>query len=40
MIRSNLYDYSYAYALVKGTITVSNKAAGGAAINNTNIKVN
>ena len=38
-IRSNLCDYSDAYILVKGTITVSNMAAGGAAVNNTNKKV-
>ena len=36
MIRSNLCDYSFAYILVIGTITVPNKAAAGAAVNNTN----
>ena len=36
MIRSNLCDYSDAYILVKGAITVPNMAAAGAAINNTN----
>ena len=39
MIRSNLCDYSDAYILVKGTITVPNTAAAGAAVNNTNKKV-
>ena len=39
MIRSNLCDYSDAYILVKRTITVPNKAAAGAAVNNTNKKV-
>ena len=29
MLRSNLCDYSDAYILVKGTITVENKAAQG-----------
>ena len=38
MLRSNLCDYSDAYILVKGNITVSNTAAGAAA-NNTNKKV-
>ena len=37
--RSNLCDCSDAYILVKGTITVSNAAAAGAAVNNTNKKV-
>ena len=37
--RSNLCDCSYAYILVMGTITVSNAAAVGAAVNNTNKKV-
>ena len=36
MIRSGLFDYSYAYILVKGTITVPSTAAQGAAVNNTN----
>ena len=39
MIRSNLCDYSDIYILVKGTITVSNTAAAGAAVNKTNKKV-
>ena len=32
MIRSNLCDYSDAYILVKGTITVPNMAAAGATV--------
>ena len=39
MLRSSLYDYSDAYILVKGNITVNNTAADGAAANNTNKKV-
>ena len=39
MIRSNLCDYSDAYILFKGTITVPNMAAVGATVNNTNKKV-
>ena len=39
MKRSNLCDYSDAYILVKGTITVPKTAAPGAARNNTNKKV-
>ena len=39
MIRANLCNYSDAYILVKGTITVLNTAAAGAAVNNTNKKV-
>ena len=39
MLRSSLCDYSNAYILVKGTITVTNTAAGDAAANNTNKKV-
>ena len=39
MIRSNLCDYSNVYILVNGTVTVSNIAAPGAAVNNTNKKV-
>ena len=39
MIRSNLCDYSDAYVLVKGTITVPNTVAAGAIVNNTNKKV-
>ena len=34
-----LYDYSDAFILIKGTITVPNAAAAGAALNNTNKKV-
>ena len=39
MLRSSLYDYSDAYILAKGNITVNNTAAAGAAANNTNKKV-
>ena len=39
MIRSNLCDYSNAYILVNRTITISNIAVAGAAVNNTNKKV-
>ena len=39
MIRSHLCNYSDAYILVKGTITVSNTAAAGASVNNTNKNV-
>ena len=39
MLRSSLCDYSDAYVLVKGNITVNNTAADGAATNNTNKKV-
>ena len=39
MLKSSLCDYSDAYILVKGTITVNNTAAAGAAVNNTNKKV-
>ena len=40
MLRSSLCDYSDAYILVKGNITVNNTAAAdGAAANNTNKKV-
>ena len=39
MTRSNLCDYSNAYILVNGTITISNIVAAGAAVNNTNKKV-
>ena len=39
MLRSNLCDYSDAYILVKGNITLNNPAADGAAANNTNKKV-
>ena len=40
MIRSNVCDYSDAYMLLKGTITVPNTTAAGAAVNNTNKKIN
>ena len=39
MLKSSLCDYSDAYILVKGTISVHNTAAQGAAANNTNKKV-
>ena len=39
MLKSTLCDYSDAYILVKGTISVNNTAAHGAAANNTNKKV-
>ena len=39
MLRSSLCDYSDAYILVKGNITVNNTAVDGAAANNTNKKV-
>ena len=39
MLRSRLCDYSDAYILVKGNITVNNTAAEGAAATNTNKKV-
>ena len=39
MIRSNLCNFSDAYILVKGTITVPNTAAAGASVNNTNKRV-
>ena len=39
MLRSSLCDYSDAYILVKGNITVNNTAAAGPATNNTNKKV-
>ena len=38
MLWSSLYDYSDAYILVKGTITVNNNAGAGAAANNANKK--
>ena len=38
-VRSRLCDYSDAYILVQGTITVPNTAAAGAAVNDTNKKV-
>ena len=39
MLKSSLCDYSDAYILVKGTISVNNTAAAGAAANNINKKV-
>ena len=39
MLKSSLCDYSDAYILVKGAISVNNTAAQGAAANNTNKKV-
>ena len=39
MLKSSLCDYSDAYILVKGTISVNNTAAVGADANNTNRKV-
>ena len=39
MVKSSLCDYSDAYILVKGTITVNNTAAQGAAANNIDKKV-
>ena len=39
MLRSSLCDYSDAYILVKGNISVHNTAAAGATANNTNKKV-
>ena len=39
MLRSSLCDWSDAYILVKGNITVNNTAAAGGAANNTNKKV-
>ena len=39
MIMSNWCDYSDAYILAKGTITIPNMATAGAAVNNTNKKV-
>ena len=39
MLKSSLCDYSDAYILVKGTITVNNTATAGAAANNINKKV-
>ena len=39
ILRSSLCDYSDAYILVKGNITVNNTAADSAAANNTNKKV-
>ena len=39
VLRTGLCDYSDAYILVKGTITVANTAAADAAANNTNKKI-
>ena len=39
MLKSSLYDYSDAYILAKGTITVNNTAAADADAKNTNNKV-
>ena len=39
MLKSILCDYSDAYILVKGTISVNNTVAAGVAVNNTNKKV-
>ena len=39
LLRSSLCDYSDAYTLVKGNMSVNNTAADGAAANNTNKKV-
>ena len=39
MLKSSLCDYSDAYILVKGTISINNTAAQGAAANNTNKKL-
>ena len=39
MLKSSLCDYSDAYIVVKGTITVNNTAAADADANNTNKKV-
>ena len=39
MLRSSLCDYSDAYTLVKGNITVNDTAGAGAAANNVNKKV-
>ena len=39
MLKSSLCDYSDAYILAKGTISVNNTAAAGAAVNNDDLKV-
>ena len=39
MLKSSLCDYSDAYILVKGTITVDDTSTAGAAANNTDSKV-
>ena len=38
MISSNLWDYSDAYIIVKGTITVPNTTAAAVTVNNTTKK--
>ena len=40
MLRSSLCDYSYAYKLIKGNISVNNTAIEGAAANNADKKSN
>ena len=40
MLKSSLCDYSYAYILVKGTITVNNTAAADPDARNANKKSN
>ena len=40
MLKSSLCDYSDAYILIKGNITVNNTAAEGATANNANKKSN
>ena len=39
MLKSSLCDYSDAYILVKGTVSVNNTATADAAANNTNKKI-
>ena len=39
MLRSSFCDYSNAYILVKGNISVNDTAGAGAAANNTNKKI-
>ena len=39
MISSNLFPYSDAYIIVKGTITVPNTAAAAAVVNDSNKKL-
>ena len=39
MLRSSLCDYSNAYILVKGNISVNDTAGAGAAANNANKKI-
>ena len=40
MLKSSLYDYSDAFILVKGKITVDDTSAAGATTNSTNKKSN